>query len=153
MTKTILMMMRIALAMILRTMMMVMKVGAEVHSENSFVQYEKMAPAEVRKRQVGSHHDDAHHDHDYDHDRDNYKDDYDNDKDDDHDDNDDNDKDNDDDDDKDHYDDDTNASDDDHDDADANDDDLDDDAECSGASRGDLCVPNVAQSGEEVCQK
>jgi len=27
-------------------------VGAEVHSENSFVQYEKMAPAEVRKRQV-----------------------------------------------------------------------------------------------------
>ena len=73
--------------------------------------------------------------------------------DDDHDDNDDNDKDNDDDDDKDHYDDDTNASDDDHDDGDANDDDLDDDAECSGASRGDLCVPNVAQSGEEVCQK
>ena len=34
-----------------------LKVGAEVHSENSFVQYEKMAPAEVRKRQVGSHHD------------------------------------------------------------------------------------------------
>ena len=27
-------------------------VGAEVHSENSFIQYEKMAPAEVRKRQV-----------------------------------------------------------------------------------------------------
>ena len=42
------------------------KVAAEVHSENSFVQYEKMAPAEVRKRQVGSHHD-GHHDHDHDH--------------------------------------------------------------------------------------
>ena len=42
------------------------KVGAEVHSENSFVQYEKMAPAEVRKRQVGSHHD-GHLDHDHEH--------------------------------------------------------------------------------------
>ena len=32
---------------------MISKIGAEVHSENSFLQYEKTAPAEVRKRQVG----------------------------------------------------------------------------------------------------
>ena len=32
---------------------LISKIGAEVHSENSFLQYEKTAPAEVRKRQVG----------------------------------------------------------------------------------------------------
>ena len=70
--------------------------GAEVHSENSFVQYEKMAPAEVRKRQVGSHHGGYHdhHDHEHHHDIDH--------------------------------------------------------ADHEGASRGDLCVPDVAQSSEKV---
>ena len=90
------------------------KVGAEVHSENSFVQYEKMAPAEVRKRQVGPHHH-SHRDH-----HDHYQD---------------------------HH--------------DHPDHDQDHDQECYhdidhahlGASRGDICVPNVARSSEGVCKK